>query len=227
MKDKAICIRWPLVVLLSLLGRPVANAQPVYVGVSLLADVSRFTTIEAEPSAFPSGLTGGGEAIGFSLVAGTALGERWGVELEFVRPGVVEQSIARQSERFPPTIPLPRPVPIIEYEIRSEERHTTLTPAAWFRQPIGDRAELRYLGGVAFVRRTREQQVALDPRVLALSIPVAQEIVEHTVGPMVGLEGSIRMTGHFALTPGIRLVAVTGGRNGWLIRPGVGVQWRF
>lgn len=204
-----------------------ACAQSFYVGASLLADISRFTTIETEPSAFSSELTAGGEAVGFSLVAGSALGDRWGVELEFVRPGVVEQGIERQFEFVPPPIPIPRPIPIFEYEIRSEERHTTLTPALWFRQPVGGRAELRYLGGVAFVRRTRQQRVTLDPRVLALSIPAEQEIVEYTVGPMVGLEGRIRMTRQLALVPGLRVVAVTGGRNGWLIRPGVGVHWTF
>jgi hypothetical protein len=235
MDERALRVGVTLVIFMSAVGPAAASAQPVYVGASLVADVSRFTTIEIEPSAFSSELTEGGETLGFSLVAGTALGERWGVELEFVRPGVIEHVIEREFPLFPPAIPLPqpiplpRPIPIVAYEVRSEERHTTLTPAVWFRQPIGGRAELCYLGGVAFVRTTREQEVAIDPRVLAigLSIPVEQEIVEHTVGPMVGIEGRIRMTRQLALTPGIRLVAVTGDRNGWLTRPGVGVHWRF
>jgi hypothetical protein len=218
-----------LLALLSVLSPAAVMAQPVYVGASLLADISRFTTIDVDPSTFSNELTGGGETLGFSLVVGTALGDRWGVELEFVRPAALEQSIERQVELLPPGIPVPpRPIPIFEFEVRSSERHTTLTPAVWFRQPIGGRAELCYLGGVTFVRTAREQEVAFDPRLRGLSIPVTQEIVEHTVGPMVGLEGRIRMTSHLALTPGIRLVAVTGGgRNGWLIRPGVGVHFRF
>jgi hypothetical protein len=230
MKDRATWIRRSLVVLLGVLSPAAALAQPAYVGASLLADVSRFTTIEIDPSTFSSELAEGGETLGFSLVVGTALGDRWGVELEFVRPGVLEHSVDRRIELAPPGIPMPRPIPIpiFEFEIRGSERHTTLTPAVWFRQPIGGRADLCYLGGVTFVRTAREQQVAFDPRLLLLSIPVTQEIVEHTVGPMVGLEGRIRMTSHLALTPGIRLLAITaGGRNGWLIRPGVGVHWRF
>lgn len=35
------------------------------------------------------------------------------------------------------------------------------------------------------------------------------------------------MTRQLALVPGLRVVAVTGGRNGWLMRPGVGVHWTF
>ncbi len=229
MKDRASWTGRALLLLLSVLSPAAVMAQPVYVGASLLADISRFTTIEVDPSTFSNELTGGGETIGFSLVVGTALGDRWGVELEFVRPGVLEHSVERQIELVPPGIPVPpRPIPPFEFEIRSSERHTTVTPAVWFRQPIGDRADLCYLGGVTFVRTAREQEVVFDPRLPVLSIPVTQEIVEHTVGPMVGLEGRIRMTSHLALTPGIRLLAVTaGGRNGWLIRPGVGVHWRF
>ena len=60
------------------------------------------------------------------------------------------------------------------------------------------------------------------------AIPSSQTITEHTVGPMVGVEGRIRLTDQLVLAPGVRLLAITvAGRDGWLIRPGVGLQWRF
>jgi hypothetical protein len=205
-----------------------ALAQPAYVGVSLVGEISRFTTVQIAPPSFVTTMTDGGETLGFGLTAGTALGERWGVELEFVRPGVLEQSSTQRFPVVPVGIPVPPfPIPIVEYDFRAEQRHTTVTAAAWFRQPIGGRAELCYLGGIAFARMTQRNNVSVDPR-LALIIPVTEKVIEHTVGPMVGLEARVRLTRQLALTPAIRLMAVAvSGREGWLIRPGVGLQWRF
>lgn len=229
MVNSRTCIRGTLLILLSA-GTPIAAlAQPAYVGASLVGHVARFATIETAPLLISGDLSANGETLGFGLVVGTALGDRWGVELEFVRPGVLE-STARTELLLPPAIPLPVPFPIVQYELRAEERHATLTTAAWFRQRISDRAELTYLGGVAFVRTSRDQTIGIDPRIVLFPIPVDQSTTttEHTVGPMVGVEGRIRLTPQLALTPGIRLLAVTaGGRDGWLIRPGVGVHWRF
>lgn len=217
-----------LLVLVGVCSPAAALAQPAYVGASLVGDVSRFTTVEIDPATFSEGLTGGGETLGFGLVVGTALGDRWGVELEFVRPGVVDRSATQRIGPLPANVPVIFPIPIIEYEVRFEERHTTLTTAAWFRQPIGDRADLCYLGGIAFVRTSQEQGIFFEPRVAVLPIPSTQTITEHTVGPMVGVEGRIRLTDQLVLAPGVRLLAITvAGRDGWLIRPGVGLQWRF
>ena len=109
MKDRASWIGRVLLLLLSVLIPNAVMAQPVYVGASLLADISRFTTIEVDPSTFSNEVTGGGETFGFSLVVGTALGERWGVELEFVRPGLLEHSVERQIELLPPGVPVVAP----------------------------------------------------------------------------------------------------------------------
>jgi len=115
MKDRAAWAGQALVVRLNALSPAAAIAQPVNVGASLLAGISRFTTIEIDPSAFASELTGGGETLGFSLVVGTALGDRWGVELEFGRPAVLEHSVERQVELLPPGLPVPpRPIPIFD-----------------------------------------------------------------------------------------------------------------
>jgi hypothetical protein len=227
MADRSIWIRALLLMFVGIGGPGLAVAQPAYVGASLVGHVARFASVESEALLRSGDFSADGESLGFGLVVGTALAERWGVEFEFVRPGVLERS-ERSEVLLPPALPQPLPFPIIEYEFHAEERHTTMTAAAWFRQRIGDRAELAYLGGVAFVRTTREQSIGIDPRILALSIPIEQETTEHTVGPMVGLEGRIRLTPQIALTPGIRLMAVTaGGRDGWLIRPGVGIHWIF
>ncbi|MGH9313479.1 MAG: hypothetical protein ACRD09_13240 [Vicinamibacterales bacterium] len=217
-----------VIIVLCTFSPAAALAQPAYVGASLVGDIGRFTSVEIDPATLSGELTGGGETLGFGLVVGTALGDRWGVELEFVRPGVVDRSARQRIGPLPANAPVIFPIPIIEYEVRFVERHTTLTTAAWFRQSIGDRADLCYLGGIAFVRTSQERGIFFEPRLAVLPIPSTQTITEHTVGPMVGVEGRIRLTDQLVLVPGVRLLAIAAaGREGWLIRPGVGLQWRF
>jgi hypothetical protein len=69
-----------VVAVLILFGSTHAAAQAPYVGAAVLTDVVRSSgTRDQQP--------GDGETIGGALRVGTSLGERWGVELEFVRSG--------------------------------------------------------------------------------------------------------------------------------------------
>ena len=76
-----------------------AFAQGGYIGAFLVADVVRFDQYD---SAVPDD-SGNGEALGFALRLGTGLGSRWGVEVEFVRPGEIT------SEQTPEILPLMTP----------------------------------------------------------------------------------------------------------------------
>jgi hypothetical protein len=220
-----------------------ALASPVfaqgYVGAFLVADVVRLDQYDSR-----IGDSGNGEALGFALRLGTEVGRRWGVEVEFVRPGEIT------SDRTPDFLPLltatsvistgplppgvtagvydvvPQTVLPYSYLFRSTQRRTTLAPALWVRQEISRRFSLAYVGGVAFGRTESEIEISYAPiRPTIIPIPPSvNESVNYDVAPMVGVEGRIRMAGAVALVPGLRLHGTDGG---WLIRPSLGIAWTF
>lgn len=237
-------MRWYVAVVAVLWLAAPADAQSTYVGASLVYDLARFSKVDvdndfARVAIPPSSMDG--EALGFNVKIGRALGERWGVELEFARSGKFEQ----RSRPFAipalpvviPATPLPGlptvfpPIPIFEFELETEQRYSSVAALLWVRQEIGDRVELAYLGGVAFNRSEIEQEFRfIDTRLIqgASFLAPESETVEHGVGPVIGLEADIKVGEHAALTTGVRLHgANVSERNGWLIRPLVGLRWRF
>ena len=216
-----------------------ALASPVfaqsYVGAFLVGDVVRLDQYDSS-----LGDSGSGEAFGFGLRLGTPVGSRWGVELEFVRPGEITSDqtpdilpllttgvgTVPSSTRpnvydpsiFPDSLILP-----ISYRVRTTQRRTTLSTALWVRQEISRRFSLAYLGGVAFGRTDSEVELSFGS-VRPTIIPTVSESINYDVAPMVGVEGRIRMGGQVDLVPGIRLHGTEGG---WLIRPAVGLAWTF
>jgi len=212
-----------------------AFAQGGYIGAFLVADVVRLDQYDSRTSE-----SGNGEALGFGLRLGAEVGRRWGVEVEFVRPGEIT------SEQIPTVLPgyytvTPEPVPPIlpnglpdpslvfpsfSYRLRATQRRSTLSTALWARQEISRRVSLAYLGGVAFGRTESELEISYLPmRPTIIPIPPSvNESVNYDVAPMVGVEGRIRMAGSVALVPGLRLHGTDGG---WLIRPSLGLAWMF
>jgi hypothetical protein len=219
---------------------PPALAQGTYVGAFLVGDIVRLDQYDAG-----AGDSGNGEAFGFGLRLGTPIGAKWGVELEFVRPGEIT------SDRTPEILPLltntpgvrpPLPnlpnidftftdydllsFPTFSYTFRTTQRRTTLATSLWARQEISPRFSLVYLGGVAFGRTNNEIEIGYVPiRPTILPIPpLSTESITYDVQPMVGVEGRIRMGGKVDLVPGLRL---QGAQGGWLIRPAIGLDWTF
>lgn len=214
-----------------------AFAQGGYIGAFLVSDVVRVNQYDSTLRD-----SGNGEALGFALRLGSSLGAKWGVELEFVRPGEIT------SEQSPQILPLltttpnvsvpslpgqpnvgvydPLTFPSFSYQFRATQRRTTLSAAVWARQEISRRFSLAYLGGVAFGRTNSEVEISYLPiRPTILPIPPAlTESIIYDVGPMVGVEGRIRMAGQIDLVPGLRLHAIDGG---WVIRPALGLAWVF
>jgi hypothetical protein len=213
-----------------------AFAQGGYIGAFLVSDVVRMNQYDSTLRD-----SGNGEALGFALRLGSSLGAKWGVELEFVRPGEIttEQSpqilplLATTPNVSVPSLPgLPVSVydpltfPSFSYQFRATQRRTTLSAAVWARQEISRRFSLAYLGGVAFGRTNSEVEISylpIRPTILPIS-PAISESVIYDVGPMVGVEGRIRMAGQVDLVPGLRLHAIDGG---WMIRPALGLAWAF
>ena len=218
-----------LAALLVVVGATSAAAQSPYVGGAVLADIVRSSgSLDQRP--------GNDETFGGALVVGTSLGERWGVELEFVRSGETEWRpdltiLAGNTTSVPGFISsLPDIAIFPAPEIEIESRLSTLTPSIWFRQNIGGRFALVYLGGAAFARTTTETNV--DYRVVTTprggqNAPTrlySFDSVTYDTGLSVGLNGDIEMTEHLRLVPGIRMLNIA---SQWLLRPSVGLHWRF
>ena len=205
-----------------------------YVGAFLVGDVVRLDQYDSR-----SGDSGNGEAFGFGLRLGTEVGRRWGIELEFVRPGEITTDQIPQilpayytltAEPVPPILPnVLDPsliLPSFSYSFRSTQRRTTLSTALWVRQEVSRRFSLAYVGGVAFGRTQSELEISFLPvRPTIIPIPPSvTESVDYGFGPMVGVEGQIRMTDHVRFVPGLRLHGI---ESGWMIRPALGLTWTF
>lgn len=215
---------------LVLLSATPARAQSPYVGASVLADVVR-------TSGPDDGAGRNGEALGGALRVGVSLGPRWGVELELTRAGELEWrpdvTILATSTRGRPGLfgALPDVAIFPTPRISVESQLSTLTTSVWWRQRVNDRFDLVYLGGVTFARSEIESEVnytsplpagrAGQPAPARLYV---QELINYDTGVTVGLEAAIGMTEHVRLVPGVRMLAVDAQ---WIVRPAIGLQWRF
>jgi hypothetical protein len=178
--------------LLSVTAAP-ALAQSAYTSASLIGDVVRnsHTVIVG----LDEGVAGDGEALGFALRIGAALGDRWGVELEFARPSEIENQTRRQIGPVP-LLPVPFPVtggliPTIDFGIRVRQRISSLGTLAWVRHTVANRTDLVYLAGAGFHHVVQETDVELTLRlIVGLSLP-SMKTVTYRVGPVVGFEARI------------------------------------
>lgn len=222
-----------------LLAAP-AWAQSPYVAGAIGAEIVRSTSVESSGSTFD---TGNGESWSGAIRVGTLVAPRVGVELEFLRPGVIE------GDGTGPVFiaaGIPRAVvgslvangliadtaifPIISQQTRM--RTNTVSTLAFVRQAVGERVDLVYLGGLGFSRVVHEIEFGIPRRLLAASQPVvpsrSTRTTQYGVGPIVGLEARIGMTEHARLVAGVRLHALGQSLvNGWIVRPNVGLAWMF
>jgi hypothetical protein len=244
-------MRVAAIVLLSLVLVPPAFAQS-YVAGLIGADVVRSTHAEtiAGPTATGQPPTPTGEPLSGALRVGTALGGRWGVELEFARTANIDQETTLRppinilttgfisATAFLPeglqTIPTIFPPITFEYRYRLRENYTTLSPSAWITQTLGDSFELAYLGGLAFTRARSTFELAINritstPPVI-LPFPASQTMRRtiYDVTPVAGVEGRFALTDHVRLLAGIRAQGLTSSSGGgWALRPSVGLGWVF
>jgi hypothetical protein len=224
---------------LTLFATP-AFAQGPYVGASFLGNIVRMSGLLSEAD---------GATPGLSLRVGTPIGERWGVDAEYVYPGRLDsegrlgQLADGLNEALSvlagPSFPLTSLV-YFPGEISETIRHSTFSALGWVSQRPNDRVELVYLGGVTFGMTGRRLQVRFpDPLPFGPGLPsnpflpglrpippgdIDQESTSYEVGPSVGMDARIRMTDHLRLVPGVRLTAFDGTL---IIRPAVGLHWVF
>jgi hypothetical protein len=212
-----------------------ASAQSTYVAAGVGADFVRMGGVEARGVEESRG----GEAFAWSLRLGVGMTDAWGVEFgsDFsseieheIRGGFPLPLLGRQvvsGIAVPPGTTLP----IFESTLRVSRSLGTLDAIAWLAQPVGSRARLIYLGGVAFTRTVEDTDFSFTRQgavVLPMIAPSSTRTTTYGAGPVVGLEARLDLTTRAFLIPGIRLQGIGGGTGGgWLVRPAVALGWRF
>lgn len=210
-----------------------AQAQSTFVSGAVVGEIARFSFVEADDSVV--GLIDtkvDGESVGFSVAVERALGERLGVTLEFVRPGEMS---GEDAFELPISIAIFPPLPPVEVTRTFEHKRMAWNTLGWYAQPLGDRLELAFMGGVSFLRTefTQSQRVTvpalalIDPHLIGGLVP-STTTTEYSVEPIVGMDVRIRLTDALSVVPGIRLQsAPAGGRPGWLVRPSAALRYGF
>jgi hypothetical protein len=219
-----------------------ARAQSPYVAGTIGADVTRVSHTDSN---FTSSSSGGNETLSGSLRVGTAIGQNWGAELEFVH------SARSHEQTSPRVLPLATSNPVtttpvsiggvtlspvavgtiptvIPFQTDVRQSHSDFDAAVWVRQSAGSAVDLVYLGGIAFSRERVEitQNFPTGVRLLA---PVPNggfrtTVINYGTRPLAGIEARVRLTSHVRLIPGLRLQGIA---DGWLMRPYAGLGWFF
>jgi hypothetical protein len=226
-------------VVASLLCAGSAWAQSAYVGGAVAAEVVRTTSTKNGGTTYDGG---NGEAFAGAIRVGTFLTEHVGVELEYFRPGKIDSSadgpiyLAESGlggsptglYSFGSTAPTDLVYPIASQSMRV--RTSTTSALLTARQPLG-RVELVYLGGVGFSRVVREIEYGF-PRIMAPIAPIpisySTRTTQYAAGPVVGMDVRVGMTEHAQLVGCLRVHTL--GQSvvdGWMIRPSIGLAWKF
>jgi hypothetical protein len=210
-----------------------AFAQSTTITASLTGDVIRSTRSETRPAPLVDLSTIDGEALGFNVAVARAIGDRWGVAIEFGRTGEIE---TRRQVEFDPRIsarpslvPPGIPIPDFSFVSTSELELTLVSALAWAKHDAGERVELSYAAGITFSQSESERDFEItDPRLAIWAVPAGLETTEYRYSPVVGMDAAIELTDRTAVTAGVRLHGIeVQGVSGWLVRPAVGVRWSF
>ncbi len=221
--------------IVSFFNRPV-TAQSVYVAGAVGADIMLVSSQESAGFSVPSG----GEAVSGAARLGIALTDRFGVELEVSRAGEIRNT---SQPGFP--APLAGLAPFVLGDIEFRSQVTTISTSASIQQQLSNSVALALVGGVVFHRTDSEMIFrrfasggifSIPPIPLPTGVnvvtaasssifgPSAVESVQYGTGPLVGVEVRIRVGEHLDVVPGVRMHGLPAS---WLVRPSVGVGWRF
>ncbi len=241
---------WALVLLAmaSVLWAGPVWAQSAYVAGAIGAEMIKSTTVKSGGSTFDNG---SGDALAGAIRVGAFVAPRFGVELEFFRPGKIEtdfssgpvypvdfiasSSLSWSSQSGPSGSLVSGLYEISPSSILSQKtrvRATTTSALVFARQSLGSRVDLVYLGGIGFSRVVRDVEYGFPQLLTPLSRPIARSYSSRTtqygVGPVVGVEARIGMTEHARLVAGLRVHTIGQALvDGWLVRPSIGLAWTF
>ena len=226
------------VVMVSLAGT--SWGQSVYVAGAIGAEVVRTSSTRSGGSTYDAG---SGEAFAGAIRVGTSITPRFGVELEFFRPGEIETDTGgpiylaaldqpAYASLFASGLYPEGSLPSIISQT-SRVRTGTTSALVFARQPLGTRVELAYLGGVGFSRVVREFEYGYRGGIVPLGLSIlprsySTRTTQYAVGPVVGVELRASMSEHAQVVAGLRMHTL--GQSvvdGWMIRPTAGLAWRF
>lgn len=223
--------------------RAFAQSGP-YVAASVGAAIFRADYNESGSSRYRPG---DGEVLDFAIRAGVPVASVFGMEVEFSRSaktddtgaffspyeiayltgGVSWSSTGGTVPPGPPSVITTAPIRVMPSSRRQVSSLNALVTA---RRPVNGSIDLMFLGGVAFTRDVRDTSYSITPLLqtpgLLLGLPRVERsrYVDYQTQPLVGLEAHIALTSHARVTAGVRLQALS---DGWLMRPGVGLDWAF
>ena len=231
------------IVVASLLAASSAWAQGVYVGGAVGAEAVRTSSTESGGITYENG---SGDAFAGAIRVGTFLTDHVGLELEYFRPGEIESDAGgpiylTESSAVWSSIMADSPLgslpslgstfpSIISQSMRV--RTSTMSALLTARQSLSGRVELVYLGGVGFSRVVREIEYGFPRGLLPLPPSIqrsySSRTTQYAAGPVVGIEVRAGMTDHAQVVAGIRLHALGQAVvDGWMIRPSIGLAWKF
>jgi hypothetical protein len=194
----------------------VVRAQPqgsgAYVSVSALGDFKQF-------SGDPSTDLLSGHVFGGSVAIGSAIANRWDVELGIDVPRFTE---ATQSS----TVTIRRQ--LITLDARTKNRALSMSALIRYRPVSGRRLQIGYLAGVSFLRLQRRFDTQAPEGTPDSLIPRPQELLDYGPAPTIGVD--VRC----AIAPRVSIVAAVHASafalrevSGLMVRPRIGVRWQF
>lgn len=189
-----------------------AIAESAYVTGGVFADVKRF-------SGDPTEATLDGNAAGAAVAVGTSIGSHWDLQL-----GLDVTGFSR-TER-PRAVTFQKDV--LTLVSIAENQVLTVATMLRYRAAPHKRVRLGYLGGLSFVRLHRRFHTGAPDGTPSALIPRAEERVDYSAAPTVGLDARIALTAHLSLVPGLyACVFRLSDESGVLVRPRIGLRWAF
>ena len=202
-----------------------------YIAGAVFTDIKQFTHINTTPpdgflsAANNSATTAGGDVrIGTWLHPNVTLEIGAGASARTTVPGI-DGPYALATFDFG-GISIPRP----QLDLKSTTQFTLVTVALGFHPTSTGRVRMGYLAGWALVRETSTSEFLeleeIPPTFSRLPgyIKTKRTIKQNAGAFLIGAEAAITLTSNLALAPEVRVLSFGGV---FLIRPGVGVRWKF
>jgi hypothetical protein len=189
-----------------------AQTGGAYVSVSALDDVKRF-------SGDPATDMLSGHGVGASVAIGSSVADHWDVELGVDFPRFTE---ATQSS----TVTVRRQ--IITLDAATKNRTLAVTALIRYRAIRRGRLQIGYLGGLSFLRLQRRFETQAPDGTPASLIPRPQELVDYGPAPVLGIDARIALGPRLSVVAAVQASAFAFREvSGVLVRPRIGVAWRF
>lgn len=189
--------------------RPAAGA---YVSGGVIGDIKRFSG-DVEDRVLD------GEAIGATIVVGTALHPRWDLQLGVDVPRFTTTSRERivTFQRMP-----------IALQSITENRMLSVAALVRLRGVRRGRLQLGYLGGLSIVRFQRNFHTDAPEGTPAGLIPKPDASVAYAAAPTLGVDARIDLSARLSLVPALHTTLFrVPNESGIMLRPRLSLRWTF